>query len=47
MTRFSEVDKIIDRLENTPVNVHCELRSLGDKVLNLADEIDDTDVQRR
>ena len=38
VTRFSQVHKIIDRLENTPVNVHCKLRSFGDQVLNLADD---------
>ena len=31
VTKFSHVDQIIDRLENTPVNHRCELRSLGDK----------------
>ena len=47
VTKFSHVDQIIDRLENTPVNVRCELLSLGNKVLNLADEVEPIEVQKR
>ena len=47
VTKFSHVDQIIDRLENTPVNVRCELRFLEENVLNLADEVEQIEVQKR
>ena len=47
VTKYSQIDTIVDRLKSTPLNVPCELRSFGGKVLNLADEIESTDLQRR
>ena len=47
LTRFSQIDDIIDRLETTPVDVRCELRSCGDQVLILADEFDEDDADKR
>ena len=45
--RFSQVEIILDRLENTPVNVLSEFSSCCDKVLGLVDEFDDEDEERR
>ena len=36
----THVDKIIESFENTLTSVCCEVHSLGKKVLNLADNID-------
>ena len=45
---FKYSDEVLpNRLKSTSLNVPCELRSLGGKVLNLADEIESTDLQRR
>ena len=46
LTRFSQVDLILDRLENTPLDIRCELRSCGDKVLSSADEFNDEDEDK-
>ena len=45
--KYSQIDMIIDRLKSTPVNVRYELSSLGNQVLNLADEVDVTDGRRQ
>ena len=41
LERFSQIDKILNRLEDTPLDIKHELRACGAKILDLANEIDD------
>lgn len=40
LIRFSHVEAILDRLENTPVNVLSEFSSCCDKVMSFVDDLD-------
>ena len=42
---YPQIDKIVDRLKSTPLNVPCELRLVRGKVLDLEDELESTDLQ--
>ena len=41
ITHYSQVKKMIIRLEKTPLDLRTELRACGEKILRLADEFDD------
>ena len=45
--KYPQINKMVDRLKSTPLNITCELRSVGGKVLDLADELESTDSQVR
>ena len=39
LTRYSHIGEILDRLENTPLDIRSELRACGAKILDLANQI--------
>ena len=45
--KFSQIDAIINRLKETPINIKTELSNLGAKVLDLKNEIDSEDERRQ
>ena len=47
VTKYPQINKIVDRLKSTPLNVPCELRSVHVIVLDLEDELQSADLQMR
>ena len=45
LQKYSQLDSIIERLKNTPLDLSSELRFIGEKMLSLSDEFVDEDAE--